>query len=142
MRDERFEVEDLLAAELHSELVQAGEAENFSFDVDVAAFCENLHETLENHIGWDSLRQQLIKPVTNLLKTLRRLFEEDLVSCFVEESLPVDFGDFLCLGEWIFLNFASFEHQNSAAKVSLGLVGDIRGEFDGKLQVLFLANVL
>lgn len=135
-------MKDLLAAELHPELVQAREAQNLRFDVDVAAFRENLHETFEDDVGRNSLRQQLVKSIASLFQALRRLLEQNLVGCFVEEALPVDLRDFLCLRERIFLDFAGFEHENRAAEIAIGFVGDGCGEFDGQLEILFLADRL
>lgn len=142
MRDEGFEMEDLFTAKLHSEFVQACEAQDLSFDVDVAAFRENLNETFENDIGRDSLGKQLVETITSLFEALRCLFKKDLVGSFFEEALPVDLRDILSLRERIFLNFARFKHENGAAEVSIGLVGDAGSEFDRKLEIFFLANRL
>lgn len=60
MRDERFEVEDLLAAQLHAVLVKAGEAEDLGLDVDVAVFDKELDEAFEDDVGRDALRQKLV----------------------------------------------------------------------------------
>lgn len=140
VRDERFEVENLLAAELHAVFIEACEVQNLRFDVDFAVSCENLNETLENNVWRNSLRQQLIKSVANLLELVGRLFLENLVCCLVEESLPVDLWDVLSLGERILLNLASLQHENGSSQVSFRFLSDVCGELDGQLKTFLLAD--
>lgn len=83
MCDERFEVEDLLAAKLHSVLVKTSKAQNLCFDVDVAISAQDLNEPLEDDIRWNALRKQLVKPISDLLEALWCLLEQNLVCCLV-----------------------------------------------------------
>lgn len=123
MCNKSFEVEDLLAAKLHSVLVQTGEAQNLCFDVDVAILAQDLNETLEDDVRWNALRKELVKTISDLLEALRCLLEQNLVCCFVKEALPVDLRHILSLREWILLDLAGFQHQNSSTEITIGLLG-------------------
>lgn len=77
-----------------------------------------------------------------MLQSVRRLLQQDLVSGFLQEALPVDLGDVLGLRERIFLDFARFQHENGAAEVAIRLLSDVDGELGGQLEILLLANGL
>lgn len=82
MCNECFQVKYLLASKLHSELIQASEAQSFRLYVDVAAFREDLNEAFEDDVWGNSLRQELIQSITNLFQPLRCLLKKNLVCCF------------------------------------------------------------
>lgn len=133
---------DLFAAHLHSKLVEACVAVDLRLQVDVASLCEHLNQDLEDDIGGDALREQLINSISHFLKLLRRLLSDDLISSLVEELLPVYLRHFLGFGERILLDFAGFQHEDGSSQISLRLFGNVLCELSGQLEVLFAANVV
>lgn len=135
-------MENLLAAKLHAILVQTRKTQHLSLDINIAILRENLHESLEDDIGWNSLREKLVESITNLFETSWRLLADDEIASFIEESLPVDFGYTLILRERILLDFAGFKHENCASKISFRLFCDAHGEFVGQLEAFFVGDCL
>lgn len=109
--DERFQMKDMLISELHTMFVDASEFNGFCLNRHVTIADQLFDQTLEDHVGWNTLRQHFVQALPNTFQSAGCLFEKYLRCSVAQIDLPIQFDDILVRRERILLYFARFQHE-------------------------------